>query len=318
MAETESNIEQKRTSAEGHNRCNAEEYMTDRYTCHRCGYVWVSRTGKPHKCPRCQSTRWNDQHYRFVCYRCGHSWSSRTGNGSADIKMCPKCKSRKWNEVIGMSVCLSCGCKIKYSRNTRFCNKCMGKDYFEMHCSFCGTDWISSEENYSVCPMCGALHNKGRLPDDCMIWSCGRTVLRHVALPDVSVIYLWIDDIPVACCYMHEISRITGYTEDELISKFGDPSFDKLWSVVSSSMYARREDYKHDINYYVKTLDLSDSDAEILALHSTGMSPEAIAMHYGVTQEDIRLSFDRIMESYKKKGIVVDDTVYTEDPKTYY
>lgn len=289
-----------------------------RNICHQCGHVWTNRVGVPQKCPRCQSLKWNDPSYRLVCYRCGHTWVSRSNKGSSEIRICPKCKSRKWNEVIGLDVCISCGRRFTRSRNRRFCSKCSGEDNFEASCTFCGVDWISPEEEWSVCPACGALHNKGRLPEDRMIWSCGRTVLRFCPLPDVSVLYLWMDYVPVSCCYMHELVSMIGVPEEKIVSSFNDPSYDTMWSIVASTMYNERDDYRRDIAYYVDTFGLSESDAEILALHSTGMAPEALAIHFGTSQEDIRLSFDRIMKAYKDKGIVVDDTIYTENPKSQY
>lgn len=151
-----------------------------------------------------------------------------------------------------------------------------------------------------------------------VIWSCGRTVLRYSPLPDVSVIYLWVDDVPISCRYMHEIISMADVPEDRLKSMFGDHAYDRMWSMTASVMYNGRDDYKRDIPYYCSVLELSEQDAEILALHSTGMALEAIAMHLGISRDDVRLSFDRIMGAYENKGIAVDDTTYTDDPKKHY
>ena len=70
--------------------------------------------------------------------------------------------------------------------------------------------------------------------------------------------------------------------------------------------------------YFQTKLGLSEFDATVLAIHFTGMSPEAIALKMDLDYEIIRVSFDRIMDAYSHVGVVVDDTVYTEDPKKYY
>lgn len=295
----------------------SERYLKNRSICHQCGHIWTNRVNVPHKCPRCQSVKWNEPSYRLVCYRCGHTWTSRFGNGSAEVRICPECKSKRWNEVIGLDICRSCGCRFVKSRNRRFCYRCSNEESFEVCCSFCGSRWLSPDEDWLVCPACGALHNKGRLSEDLELWSCGRTVLRYTPFPDVSVLYLWMDDIPISCRYVHEIASLVGISEDRLTS-LSDDTYDRMWSAIASMMYNGRDDYKRDIPYYQSILDLSEQDAKILALHSTGMALEAIAIHLGTGQDDIRLSFDRIMVAYRNKGIVVDDTMYTDNPKTFY
>lgn len=72
------------------------------------------------------------------------------------------------------------------------------------------------------------------------------------------------------------------------------------------------------MEYFRSRLGLSELDATVLAIHFTGMSPEAIALKMILDSEIIRVSFDRIMDAYSHAGIVVDDTAYTKDPKKYY
>jgi len=56
----------------------------------------------------------------------------------------------------------------------------------------------------------------------------------------------------------------------------------------------------------------------ILALHFVGMSPEVIALRLGSSNRDIRAAFTRIQNAYRDSDIVVNDSVYTEDPISYY
>ncbi len=65
-------------------------------------------------------------------------------------------------------------------------------------------------------------------------------------------------------------------------------------------------------------LSLSYEDARILAIHFTGMGPEAIAIKFGLDLESVKESFGRIMAAYTDNGIVVDDTIFTENPFMYY
>jgi len=65
-------------------------------------------------------------------------------------------------------------------------------------------------------------------------------------------------------------------------------------------------------------LSLSYEDARILAIHFTGMGPEAIAIKFGMDIESVKAAFDRIMSAYTDNGIVVDDTIFTENPFIYY
>ncbi len=48
------------------------------------------------------------------------------------------------------------------------------------------------------------------------------------------------------------------------------------------------------------------------------MCPEAIALLRGETIESVRLAFDAIMRSYSDSGIVVNDSIFTDDPISLY
>jgi hypothetical protein len=48
------------------------------------------------------------------------------------------------------------------------------------------------------------------------------------------------------------------------------------------------------------------------------MSPEVIALRLGSSNRDIRAAFTRIQNAYRDSDIVVNDSVYTEDPISYY
>ncbi len=48
------------------------------------------------------------------------------------------------------------------------------------------------------------------------------------------------------------------------------------------------------------------------------MSPETIALRLGRSLRDIRSEFTRIQNAFSRGGIVVNDSVYTEDPISCY
>ena len=48
------------------------------------------------------------------------------------------------------------------------------------------------------------------------------------------------------------------------------------------------------------------------------MGPEAIARKLSLDESMVSEAFDRIMDAYRDSGIIVDDTIYTNDPFSYY
>ena len=100
--------------------------------------------------------------------------------------------------------------------------------------------------------------------------------------------------------------------------RFSDPVYDSLWRSVADDMMFHRDDYLDDVPYLSKRLNIIESDAIILAIHFTGMGPEAISVRFGLSLEDVSLSFDRIMAAFVDNGIVVDDSVFTDDAMSKY
>lgn len=91
-----------------------------------------------------------------------------------------------------------------------------------------------------------------------------------------------------------------------------------MWKGLAKYMLEHAEDYLNYVPYFMKRLNISEFDARVLSIHFGGMGPEAIAIKMGRTLADIRSSFDRIMAAYSDSGIVVDDTIFTEDPFGLY
>ena len=48
------------------------------------------------------------------------------------------------------------------------------------------------------------------------------------------------------------------------------------------------------------------------------MSPEAIALRCGLSLKQVRDIFTKIQEAFNNEGIVVNDSVYAEDPISCY
>ena len=294
-----------------------EEHM-HQFTCRRCGYVWRNRADKPRKCPNCQSTLWNESVYRLQCRRCGYKWSTRGGRTSDDVKMCPRCKSRKWNEVPNINICPSCGrpfisTSVSEMQRCPACSKRI--DAVEDRCSFCGSEFTSAS-GWSVCPVCGKARGSGDRAFD--IWSDGERSIRYVYTDDMAFIYLWVKDVPIATVYFKDLLNRLGMTASQMMGCISDPENGSIWGSLASQMYLHRDDWRDDVSYLSKRLNLCMQDAEILAIHFTGMGPEAIALHFGMKLDLVRKSFDRIMAAFVDCGIVVDDSIFTDDAMSMY
>ena len=87
---------------------------------------------------------------------------------------------------------------------------------------------------------------------------------------------------------------------------------------IAEDFHHHRDDYKLNIEYFMKRLGLNSFDAEILALHFIGMCQEAISLKKGLPLKDARSSFDVIQATYEDSGIVVNDSIFTEDPIVLY
>lgn len=301
--------------------CHSSRWSEPRlhqYTCFRCGHVWRNRSSKPRKCPSCQSRLWNEPAYRLQCRRCGYRWVSR--RPSEEVSMCPSCKSRRWNEAPVISVCDSCGefFMSRSGRKARRCPTCVAnKGAAKSECPFCGMKWTGPAE-WATCPRCG----KSR-PDDLSdkaieIWSDGARSLRYVFSDACAFVYLWEDGIPVASIYFHELLNRLEVNANQAMLRFGDPDYASSWKSLADHMHDHMDDYLDNVTYFTRRLSLSEHDARILAIHFTGMGPEAISLRFGMPLEDVRRSFDRIMDAYVDSGIVVDDSIFTDDPISKY
>ena len=123
---------------------------------------------------------------------------------------------------------------------------------------------------------------------------------------------------PVSCRYLNEILDENGLEFAAIVKRAGSERYGRFWDSLTEDMLSRRDSYKENIPYFMDRLGLNEDQAEILALHFTGMSPETIALRLNRSLRDIRSEFTRIQNAFSQEGIVVNDSVYTEDPISYY
>jgi hypothetical protein len=135
------------------------------------------------------------------------------------------------------------------------------------------------------------------------VWSEGNKAIRCINQGDVSVLYLWIDDMPVVTCYLDEVLRYMGMSSSALILRFNDPKYDKMWAFIAKRMMADRGTYLIHVPRYMELLGLNNHDACILSLHDRGMNPGAIALFMDVDMEAVRESFNRIMQAFQSSGV---------------
>lgn len=294
----------------------------NRGSCVRCGHVWRIRSESPKKCPKCQSEHWNGVRVDVKCYRCGHEWTLREGRRPEDVKMCPSCKTKKWNEAPRIYACGKCGRMHLLRKNSRE-GKCPSCDPYgqvqQTICHLCGEVWEpESEDDGSLCPNCGAsvIYNDNVSSMD--IWSCDTFTLRYISEGGFGFVYLMKDHIPAAAMYFHQLCRMYKISAEHFIDAINNKTMEKQWEELADKMYRERDDCLCNVDYFRKRLNLDEADAKILATHFTGMGPGAIALRYGVSYEAVRDSFDRIMAAFADSGIVVDDTVFTENPFDFY
>ena len=122
----------------------------------------------------------------------------------------------------------------------------------------------------------------------------------------------------MACRYVHEVLSRLDTTIGDIVRSVNEGTGDYDWRGLADDMETGQHDYERYIGYFEKRLSLSNSDARILAIHFTGMSPEAIARKLSMDESSVSDAFDRIMDAYRDSGIIVDDTIYTNDPFAYY
>ena len=296
--------------------CHSEEWnapKAERLMCQQCGHVWRRQAEHPDRCPKCQSKIW-DQPLRVVrCQRCGHVWKMRAPRTKGSASLCPRCKTAKWNEPLLVSR-VSNGTVVRYSEVSS------RPDTELVICPGCGCRWYVRDGSDAVCPTCGAEPGyRERIASTSMVlWRDGDLELTYVTENGYGCVYLWDGDIPVACRYIHDVLHRLGMTMGSIVRSVNRGELTDEFGSLASDMMGSKDDYLENVGYFMKRLSLSEHDAEILALHFTGMGPRAIARHFSYTEEDVSMAFDRIMSAYQDSGIVVDDTIFTEDPFRYY
>lgn len=290
-----------------------------RFACYRCGHVWRNRAEHPDRCPGCQSKMWDQPALKLQCRRCGYRWIPRRGRSSDEVRMCPSCKSPRWNEAPHIRECARCGCMFMVgTEGERFCSGCRHKDAASGRCAFCGFEWTAPSDAWTICPRCGKARPVPGADETTEFWSDGRRSLRYVFSDGFAFIYLWNGSYPVATRYVHEVLSEMRVTAGQLMYMMSDPRCADSWAILASNMEEHGEDYLGNVTYFTRRLNLSETDAAVLAIHFTGMGPEAIAIRFGMGIEDVRRSFDRIMAAYADSGIVVDDSIFTDDPISRY
>lgn len=290
--------------------------------CHVCGYSWESRSeGDPKRCPSCRSIKWNLLRYRLQCLRCGHRWVPRNNTSPKDIVLCPQCKSRKWNRVPSVVRCIICkGYFVNENvGNIAKCPACASVgEGIVLKCPFCNSRWISKKESWDACPFCGSSYANvcGDLVID--MWSDGSTFLKYHANEGTGVVYLWVGGKPICSKYLTELLQRSQKNVEQLMYAIGKPGFDEMWRGIVEWMFSERDNYRDNIEYLQDLLGMDDTDTLILALHFTGMGPEAIGVRLDLPYEEVKESFSRIMDAYISNDIFVDDTIYTRDPMSEY
>lgn len=131
-------------------------------------------------------------------------------------------------------------------------------------------------------------------------------------------VYLWDGDVPVACRYIHEVLSDLETTIGDIVRSVNDRTDEYNWEGLACDMRLRMHEHERYIEYFEKRLSLTYADARILAMHFTGMGPEAIARNLSLDISVVSAAFDRIMDAYRDSGIIVDDTIYTSNPFSYY
>ena len=290
------------------------------FICHKCGYVWKSRMDYPNRCPECRSETWDKDTFKLKCFRCGHKWVLNEDTDPDLVKTCPSCRSRKWNELPEAVVCRRCGRLSVLGRKGGLCPACRGDDrYMECRCGFCGAEWISADPSKGICPVCGMLSSSEDGSEKLTIlWEKGGLRLNYVFKDGIGCVYLWDGSYPVTCRYLNEVLDGLGMKFETLIKRAGSEAHGRFWESLAEDMMSRRDAYMENVPYFMKRIGVGRKQAEILALHFTGMSPEAISLRSKMSLKEVRTEFTRIQEAFSQSGIVVNDSVYTEDPISCY
>lgn len=295
--------------------CRSTEWnlpKADRLMCQQCGHVWKSTSGHPKRCPKCRSKVWGQPLRVVRCQRCGHVWKMRATRSDQPVSACPGCGTRNWSTPVSFSQKYTGG-RVRYSQSESSSKRLL-------ICRACNNRWYSSGEEGFVCPGCGtkaSFHD--RIASTSMVlWTDGRSELTYVTVNGYGCVYLWNGDVPVACKYVHEVLAFLKTTIRDIAKSVNDGIGIYDWIGLADMMREGQSDCEKFIGYFEKRLSLSEFDARILAIHFTGMSPEAIAKKLSLDESEVFASFDRIMAAYSDSGIIVNDTIYTNDPFLYY
>ncbi|WII07992.1 hypothetical protein PED39_02010 [Methanomassiliicoccales archaeon LGM-RCC1] len=297
---------------------NWDEPKIPRFTCRKCGYVWKSKMEHPEQCPKCRSRSWDKDTFKLKCFRCGHKWILTEGVEPNAVKTCPSCRSMKWDELPPKSECFRCGRMfIQFKRNS-LCPICKGEDHSEFRCGFCGAEWVASADAKKICPACGLVFSDDESEKLIVLWEKDGLRLVYLFKDGIGCVYLWEGSYPISCRYMDELLDEKGLEFATIVRHAGNERYGRFWDSLTEDMMSRRDSYRENIPYFMDRLGLNEGQAEILALHFTGMSPETIALRLGRSLRDIRSEFTRIQNAFSRGGIVVNDSVYTEDPISCY
>lgn len=294
--------------------CRSTEWnlpKASRLMCQQCGHVWRNTISHPKRCPSCRSKVW-DQPLRAVrCQRCGHVWRMRLSENEGCASVCPGCGTRRWNTP--MSVVLDdSGGRRRYVSGSS--PKCL------IVCRVCGHRWYGEVEGECVCRRCGtgvSFHDR-IASTSMLLWYEGASELTYVTENGYGCVYLWVNDTPVACRYIHEVLSKFHTTIGSIVRSVNEGTDEYDWGGLAEEMRRGQFDHERYIGYFRKRLNLSFADARILAIHFTGMGPEAIAKKLSLDESSVSAAFERIMEAYRDSGIIVDDTIYTNDPFSFY
>ena len=303
-------------------RCKSRNWKgakLPQFTCRKCGHVWRSKIEHPDRCPSCRSKTWDKDTFKLKCFRCGHKWIMNNGASPDSVRTCPSCRSTKWNELPVIKECFRCGRPFILSKRNTKCPECRGEESRTYRCGFCGMEWVSSADGAKVCPECGlVLSEKGNSEKLTELWENDSKRLNYLFKDGIGCIYLWDGPYPVSCRYLNEVLEESAMSFSSWIKHAMSERYAKFWNGVIDDMISHKDDYKENIPYLKGRLGLDEDVAEILALHFTGMSPEVISVRSNRTLKDIRMEFTKIQEAYNKSGIVVNDSVYTDDPVSSY
>ena len=299
---------------------NWNEPKVPQFLCHKCGYVWKSRIGYPNMCPSCRSKNWDKDTFKLKCFKCGHKWVLNEGMEPDSVTSCPSCRSKKWNQLPNTSECVRCGRLFIVGRKRNVCPECRGSPGCKRcECGFCGAEWISENDKEDVCPICGEILSKEGSSEKLIeLWKNEEYRLNYLFKDGIGCIYLWRGKRPEACRYMEKMLDKWNLSFNTAIGRAKSERYRRFWESVIEDMLSHKDDFRENIPYLMRRLRLDPKQSEILALHFTRMSLETISLRLGRPLKEIRHEFTRIQAAYNECGIIVNDSVYTENPMSLY